>query len=69
MRSQRAGVAENPAEMQFVKWTTEGPVNEAKLLVFRNVGHASDAGDMIVFRRGCGFCNADSIKQGGTAVF
>ncbi len=26
MRLQRAGDAENPAEMQFIKWTAEGMV-------------------------------------------
>ena len=47
MRAQRVRESESRAEMQTVKWTTEGAGKEVTR-VFCDVRHTSAAGDMLV---------------------
>lgn len=48
----------------FIKWTAEGMVKGRFGRVFHDVGHASVAGNMIVFHEE----REGFTKQGGTAV-
>ena len=58
MLSQRAGDGENPAELQFRKWTAKGTMKGRICRVSCDVRLTSVAGDMLVSRKAHIVCEA-----------